>query len=291
MNTILRDIGSHTHVKVMDSQNNTVWRPCLFACQDQSYTTAVTTSTFPNMHTFLRGPEFCLMVRKLKSSCQTSKNITLNEQYPGLCPLIYQFPKLCLTAEPVNSLQQDKSRENYQALFNSSRPQDQTEATIEDDSVLTAVFADDVNPKPEAIRLIALLHRYARENLALANIYIKDPAVTLIRRDQKIPVIWFVANVGGILGLCMGCSLVTLFEVLHHILLIFLNTGRKSVNKIQRTIRQQNSPSSLNGHNLQQMMMRSMNGNDNVDKISTGESVLINPIVGVANLIYGSSHK
>jgi hypothetical protein len=86
-------------------------------------------------------------------------------------------------------------------------------------------------------RLIRLLHRYARENLLLANIYIKDPAVTMIRRDQKIPVIWFVANVGGILGLCMGCSLVTVFEVLHHIVLIFLRSSVKSVTKFHRTIR------------------------------------------------------
>ena len=59
----------------------------------------------------------------------------------------------------------------------------------------------------------------------------------MIRRDQKIPVIWFVANVGGILGLCMGCSLVTIFEVLHHVILIFLRTGVKSVNRIHKTIR------------------------------------------------------
>ena len=59
----------------------------------------------------------------------------------------------------------------------------------------------------------------------------------MIRRDQKIPVIWFVANVGGILGLCMGCSLVTVFEVLHHIVLIFLKTSVKSVSRIHRTIR------------------------------------------------------
>ena len=59
-----------------------------FLPNHQSYTTAVTTSTFPNMHTFLRGPEFCLMVRKLKSSCRTSKNVTLEEQYPRLCSLI-----------------------------------------------------------------------------------------------------------------------------------------------------------------------------------------------------------
>ena len=38
--------------------------------------------------------------------------------------------------------------------------------------------------KNEAVKLVSLLHRYARENLLLANIYIKDPAVTLIKRDQ-----------------------------------------------------------------------------------------------------------
>ena len=84
------------------------------------------------------------------------------------------------------------------------------------------------------------MYSYARENLALVNVYIKDPAVTQVRigtlgtlrgceflkvtpsvlqqvkRDQKVPTIWFIANIGGILGLSMGCSLVTIFEILHH---------------------------------------------------------------------------
>ena len=34
MNTILRDIGSHTHVTVEEGGLN-VTRPCLFACEDQ----------------------------------------------------------------------------------------------------------------------------------------------------------------------------------------------------------------------------------------------------------------
>ena len=101
--------------------------------------------------------------------------------------------------------------------------------------------------------LVRLIYRYSRDNLALVNVYIKNPVVTQIRwaglrlwcitrritrlpdttpqysayagpwprhiiqkcrkvrfrRDQKIPVIWFVANSGGILGLCMGFSMVT----------------------------------------------------------------------------------
>ena len=70
--------------------------PCIsLFFRDQSFTTAVTTSTFPNMHTFLSGPEFCFMVRKLFSSCNTSKNLTLEEQYPHMCDYLSLFPQLC----------------------------------------------------------------------------------------------------------------------------------------------------------------------------------------------------
>ena len=40
--------------------------------------------------------------------------------------------------------------------------------------------------------------------------------VTRIKRDQKIPIIGFVANTGGLLGLCMGFSLVSAFEIVYH---------------------------------------------------------------------------
>ena len=77
------------------------------------------------------------------------------------------------------------------------------------------------------VELVDQIYKYSRDNLALVNVYIKNPVVTKIRsemclkmlggsfdnifcrRDQKIPVIWFVANSGGILGLCMGFSMVT----------------------------------------------------------------------------------
>jgi len=43
--------------------------------------------------------------------------------------------------------------------------------------------------------------------------------VTRIKRDQKIPLIGFVANTGGLLGLCMGFSLVSAFEIIYHCVL------------------------------------------------------------------------
>ena len=46
----------------------------------------------------------------------------------------------------------------------------------------------------------------------------QEPVVTNIWRDQKTPVINFIAYTGGLLGLCMGFSLVSLFEILYYAL-------------------------------------------------------------------------
>ena len=61
-----------------------------------------------------------------------------------------------------------------------------------------------------------ILYIYAKNNLAVVNIYIKEPVVTNIWRDEKTPVINFIAYTGGLLGLCMGFSLVSLFEILYY---------------------------------------------------------------------------
>ena len=34
----------------------------------------------------------------------------------------------------------------------------------------------------------------------------------------------------------MGCSLVTVFEILHHLIIVFLRTGKKSINTLNKTI-------------------------------------------------------
>ena len=63
-----------------------------------------------------------------------------------------------------------------------------------------------------------MLYIYAKNNLVMVNIYIKEPVVTRIWRDEKTPIIHFVAYTGGLLGLCMGFSLVSLFEIIYYTL-------------------------------------------------------------------------
>ena len=53
------------------------------------------------------------------------------------------------------------------------------------------------------------LYAYARDNLLWLNVYVKDSFATHIVRDERMTRTSFVANVGGLLGLCMGFSLVS----------------------------------------------------------------------------------
>ena len=82
------------------------------------------------------------------------------------------------------------SKSNFFLHFTTTDPKNYLSIFIE----LTHFF---VKLKIEKILFLFSHFRYARENLALVNVYIKDPAVTQIKRDQKVPLIWFVANVGG----------------------------------------------------------------------------------------------
>ena len=57
---------------------------------------------------------------------------------------------------------------------------------------------------------------YARDNLVMFNIFIKDPYAKRFQKDEKITKTSYIANSGGLLGLCMGFSLISAAEILFH---------------------------------------------------------------------------
>ena len=78
---------------------------------------------------------------------------------------------------------------------------------------------------------------YAKDNLVMFNIFIKvffnffisqdfahlgfvfqDPYAKRFMKDEKITKTAYIANSGGLLGLCMGFSLVSAAEILYHCL-------------------------------------------------------------------------
>ena len=161
---------------------------------------AVTTSRLPNRETFLEWNEFCLVINKLIHTCHGWKRELLDDHYPQMCTIVLQY-----TSEHQHHQNNSSSSENVNKL-----------------SICQQVRRHMVNSTVSKL-LRDTLYNYARENLALVNIYIKQPVVTKILRDQRVPIIWFVANCGGILGLCMGFSIVTVFEVFHCIFKFFIS--------------------------------------------------------------------
>ncbi len=68
---------------------------------------AVTTSVFPNLNTFRLGPEFCILFRKLSSTCKTHKRATLSERYPDLCESLEANSKdVCQKETKIQNLDQ-----------------------------------------------------------------------------------------------------------------------------------------------------------------------------------------
>lgn len=80
---------------------------------------------------------------------------------------------------------------------------------------------------------------YARENLVMFNIFIKDPYAKRFQKDEKITKTSYIANSGGLLGLCMGFSLISAAEILFHCFFGIYSGIFPSEKKKQRLKKQQ----------------------------------------------------
>ncbi|CAB4068103.1 ASICN [Lepeophtheirus salmonis] len=158
MNRNLRYIGKLN--KVGKNQDE-----CLSACDDQINSVSVTSSDFPNRETFSKREEFCLALLKLVRTCNSRKKIFLTEKFPTVCDNI----KLVSNKSGVRDSHLCQNRNIWE-------PNRELGLSTND----TAVFNLEEN-----------IFQYAKKNLAVVNVYIKDPVVTNIQRDQKIPIIAF----------------------------------------------------------------------------------------------------
>ena len=78
------------------------------------------------------------------------------------------------------------------------------------------------------------VYKYARENLAIINIFIKESYTKRFRKTEKMSRISYIASSGGLLGLCMGFSFVSLAEILYHCFLCVAMVIRHESSKLLR---------------------------------------------------------
>ena len=67
----------------------------------------------------------------------------------------------------------------------------------------------------EVSRFRRLMLEYARRNLVRVTAYIESPYTVRFTTDQVMSWNTFIANLGGMMGLCMGMSFVSIVEVLY----------------------------------------------------------------------------
>ena len=121
--------------------------------------------------------------------------ITFSITYPSTCgghkrkPCSVDYPELCPTLELVPNITDYCTSENR---FNSGM----------------------MTNKTMLKNIEYQVYKYARENLAIINIFIKESYTKRFRKTEKMSRISYIASSGGLLGLCMGFSFVSLAEIL-----------------------------------------------------------------------------
>ncbi len=173
-------LGTDELTEAADENNNT--KKCLPLCEQQTITPLITSSIFPEKTTFHHSKNFCFALYKLAKICQVphrAKNFEESlEQNDLTC-------KEILEANNTLNICTDKGK-----------------------PILLSV--------KENKKVSGFLYKYAKNNFLVLRVFIRDPYYTLIKRDEQIPLISFIGNVGGLLGLCMGMSFVSIFEMLYY---------------------------------------------------------------------------
>jgi hypothetical protein len=178
-------------VRMIDDAGAT--KECLAVCVDQVHTVLVTAAAFPSIYSFYQSREYCIVVEKLRRSCAGDRRESLDQDTPDLCKVIEEMA--------ANDIPCDHE------LGNSS------------DAVGQIVM--------QVQREVAL---YARKNMATINIYIREPYVKKYLSEEKITEINFVGTVGGILGLFLGFSFVSIVEIFYFI--IYGESRKREINLV-----------------------------------------------------------
>ena len=165
---------------VLDTLTNTT-KTCISACLDTYYNAVtISSSSFPNPRTFLKSPESCTLATKLSRTCQDARRGPLEVSYPGLCALLQWVGE--------NGAGCKEGRWNHRLLRGSP------------EQFNYSLFQQ-------------LLSQYARENTALVTSFLSTPFTQILGIDEDTSVIEAIGGVGGLLGLFMGFSVLTVAEV------------------------------------------------------------------------------
>ena len=155
---------------------------CLPSCEVQNNDDKMSFALYPHRSNFFHQKTFCFTASHIwQVTCQDeNRKFFLKKKHPDLCKLLLEF-------------------EQY--FGNKTTCKDWPENYLED------------NTKP-ITTLMNEMVKYGRENLALVQVIMQSPYVTKIKRDVAMTFTAYVANTGGLLGLCLGFSFISGVELI-----------------------------------------------------------------------------
>ena len=155
---------------------------CIPACRVQENTNQMSYAPYPQLGNFFYQETFCDVASHIwQVTCQEeNRTFFMDLKQPNLCPMLGDF---------------DDYFGNKSSCFD--WPEN--------------YFNDYNNPNDT---LVNELYRYGKDNLALIHIVIQSPYVTKIKRDVEMTFTSYIANTGGIVGLCLGFSFISGFELI-----------------------------------------------------------------------------
>ena len=143
-------------------------KKCRMRCEHQSHITTITSTRYPNRNTIIYREDYCLVIQKVVRACAHETKHDILETY-------YKDTNIC----------------------------DMVTRSFMDEGLCNGTMAPpDLEERNAA--LDAFVEQYAKDNFAVMKVFIKNPYYTSIIRDQAMTTISFIANSGGLAGLCMG---------------------------------------------------------------------------------------
>lgn len=196
MYDLIADIGGNQSSTVIgsDMEESGDSRVCFSRCDYQEHFLQISSTRFPQRNTFYFHRSFCSVAdRLLRGPCRDEKKRFFVDLYhEGLCKMLEERSQLLGTC----------SSWPQEFLFRNPGP----------DSDNTPKFEMNKNDTD----FVNAVQEYSKENLAQIKVMFRANYVQSIKRDLEMTFTGFVANTGGLLGLCMGFSFVSFFELIYH---------------------------------------------------------------------------
>ena len=182
--------GINQTLGYLDDPSTRCFPPCEFQKNDFSLSSTI----FPSEAAFPYMNESCLVFQKIVQICQS------NQYRQKLFEAKYPF----LECNTIMSLHKSGAlcNENFSPKL----------ASIEINNVIRKQLFD-----------------YARANVAQVKIFFKDPFYSRLQSDEELPLFSFIGNVGGLLGLFLGLSMISIFEVIYYISSFFYKNPFKNL--------------------------------------------------------------